>query len=263
MEIEFMNYRYNNELLNFCIKGKEINGLCGNDKKKLLDIIRLQKNFKGTIKINNQEISKEELYIYKNKINYIPEELDNVSFFQNVYDLMLYEIKKRNLILKNPEKKIKDSMRIVGLDPIVLTKGIEVLSTSEKKHLQLAICLLSNPDLIIIESPFKFLDIKNEKKIMILLQKIKEQYNKTILFVSDDMNELYKYTTNLLIFKNDKMLAQGPTTEIFQRVDFLKRNRIEIPEIVMVTYLAKKKKNIKLEYHKDIRDIIKDIYKHV
>ena len=48
-----------------------------------------------------------------------------------------------------------------------------------------------------------------------------------------------------------------------QREDFLKKNRINITKIVEFTYLAKKKKNIKIDYHKDVRDIIKDIYKHV
>ena len=43
----------------------------------------------------------------------------------------------------------------------------------------------------------------------------------------------------------------------------MKRNKIDIPEIIEFTYLAKKQKNVKIDYHKDIRDIIKDIYKHV
>ena len=40
-------------------------------------------------------------------------------------------------------------------------------------------------------------------------------------------------------------------------------NKFSIPEIIEFTYLAKKKKSVKIDYHKDIRDIIKDIYKHV
>ena len=44
---------------------------------------------------------------------------------------------------------------------------------------------------------------------------------------------------------------------------FLKRNKFDIPDIVMFTYKAKKDKKVKIDYHQDIRDIIKDIYKHV
>ena len=42
----------------------------------------------------------------------------------------------------------------------------------------------------------------------------------------------------------------------------MKENVIPMPYITKVTYLAKNKK-VKLTYHKDVRDIIKDIYKHV
>ena len=43
----------------------------------------------------------------------------------------------------------------------------------------------------------------------------------------------------------------------------MKKNRVNIPEIVEFTYQAKKEKKAKIDYHRDIRDLIKDIYKHV
>ena len=176
---------------------------------------------------------------------------------------MDYEIKRKNIKLKNREKKIYDSLLIVGLDESYLTRQINTLSTSEVKIVQLAVTLLSNPEVLIIDDIFKFLDKVWEKKIIMLLQKIKEQYNKTIVLASEDSEALYKYTTNLIVFKNDKIIATGNTEEIMQRVDFFKKNRISIPKIVEFTYLAKKIKNVKIDYHKDVRDIIKDIYKHV
>ena len=44
--------------------------------------------------------------------------------------------------------------------------------------------------------------------------------------------------------------------------EIIKDKIVPIPYISEVTYLAKNKK-VKLSYHKDVRDIIKDIYKHV
>ena len=92
---------------------------------------------------------------------------------------------------------------------------------------------------------------------------MREQYNKKIIFVSDDVNMLYKYTDQLFIVKNNKIIAEGRPLDIFKRISFLKKHSIEIPEIIDFTYLAQNKKNAKIDYHKDIRDIIKDIYKHV
>ena len=87
--------------------------------------------------------------------------------------------------------------------------------------------------------------------------------NKTIIFLSDDETMLYKYTDYLIVMKNKKVIAEGKPLDIFKKVSYLKKNSIEIPEIVEITVLAKNKKGINIDYHKDVRDIIKDIYKHV
>ena len=105
--------------------------------------------------------------------------------------------------------------------------------------------------------------MKNEKRIVMLLNKMKDQYQKTIIIVSNNTDKIYKYTSHLIIFKNEKILIEGNTINIYIKIPFLTKNKIEIPEIVEFTYLANKQKNANLEYHKDIRDIIKDIYKHV
>lgn len=263
MELIFKDYQYYGELLNFTIKSELINGITGKDKDKLIEIINLKRNYKGHILINNQELIKKNLELYKKKINIIPIKLEYEPFLENVYQLMEYEIRRKKIKLKNPEKKIIDSLKIVSLDIQMLERTVYSLSSSERKILQLAISLLSNPDIIVMQEPFRNLDIKTEKKVMSLLQKIKEQYKKTIVLVSDDSSILYKYTNHLIVFRNNKIIVEGSTNDIFQRVDFLKRNKVSVPEIVEFTYLAKKRKNVKIDYHKDIRDIIKDIYKHV
>ena len=91
---------------------------------------------------------------------------------------------------------------------------------------------------------------------------IKEKYNKTIIFITNNSEILYKYADYVVIIKNNKVISNGKK-EIFEDVDLLTTNGVSIPEIVEFTYKAKKKYNIKIDYHNDIRDIIKDIYKHV
>ena len=232
MEIEFIDYKYNENELSFTIKDKEINGILGKDYHDLVNIIKLKKDYHGTVNVNGYKLSKEEIIKYNRKISIVPYEFEYNSFCETVCDLMKYEIKRKNIKLKNSEKKIKDSLVIVGLDEVLLDRKINTLSISEQKIVQLAISLISNPEVIIIEDIFKCLDKNWEKKIIMLLQKIKEQYSKTIVLASDTSEEIYKYTTNLIIFKNDKILATGNTYEIMQRVDFLKKNRISIPKIV-------------------------------
>ena len=185
-----------------------------------------------------------------------------ISFKDTIIDRMIYEIERRNLEVKDYKKKIKDSLKIVGLD-IELERSINTLSYSEKKLLQIAIELLENPDTLIFIEPFRGLDLFNIKKLMRLFRKLIDKYNKTIIFISDNSDILYKNTDYILVYKNNKLIKQGETKKVFEDVEFWKKNKINIPEIVDFTYLVKTKYNVKIDYHRDIRDIIKDIYKHV
>lgn len=260
MEIKFKDYELNKELISFTIKEGEITGITGNSKEELENIIYLKNNHKGKITINRK--SNININEYKNKISILKKDMLNKYFQRKVYEVMYYEIKRRGLILKNPRKKILDSLKIVNLDYSYLNRDISSLSKSEKKLIELAIVLISNPEVLVIEEPFLGFDMKQEKELLFLYQKMKEKYEKTIVFISDDTTMLYKYTDYMIIAKNNKIIAEDTTSNVFQRVDFLKKNSIEVPDIVLITYLAKKK-NVKIDYHKDIRDIIKDIYKHV
>ena len=223
------------------IKEKTITGIITDTKEDIIESIK------------NKSIQ---------KIVVVKEDYLSSNFLIKVYEYMYYEIRRKRLILKNPKKKIDDSLRIVGLDNSYLNRNINSLSSSEKILVILAISLLSNPDIIILDDIFKYFDRVNEKRLSILLEKIRDLYGKTIILINDDNEILYKYTSKLIIKKNN-LFIEGDTNKLFQRVDFLHKNNIKVPEIIELTHLIKKKKKVKLEYHKDVRDILKDIYKHV
>ena len=227
-----------NKLL-FNIQNNEVNGLITDNKELIIDL--LKEKDKASI------IQEDFLYNY----------LDIT-----INDYMNGEIERKSLVLRDKEKKIKDSLRIVGLNRIDINRNVITLSESEKKLLQIAISLLSNPDILVFEEPFLKLDLKNQKKLMLFFQKIKDKFNKTIIFITNNSNILYKYADYIVIIKNNKAIVEG-TKKVLEDVQNLKKNDILVPEIVLFTYKAKEKYNVKIDYHNDIRDIIKDIYKHV
>lgn len=260
MEIKFIDYEYKDKTITLSFDSSKIYGITGKNVVDLLPIISLKEINKGQIAINGNKVTKDNINEYRKKIALI---ITLNSTHQCVYNIMTEFIQRNNLVIKDPLKKIKDSLKIVELDENILTKKIYELSTSEKKLLLFAINLLSNPEMIIIYEPFKCLDKQNEKKLTMIIQRLREQFKKTIVIVSEDSNALYKYTNEMIFMKNAEVLLTGKTDEVYLRVDYLKKNKIDIPEIVEFTYIAKKEKNVKIDYHKDVRDIIKDIYKHI
>ena len=74
---------------------------------------------------------------------------------------------------------------------------------------------------------------------------------------------LYENTENIIFAEEDEIKKVANTNDFFKDIDYLKENKIDIPDSIEFIYLVEKKKEIKLTYYKDVRDILKDIYKHV
>lgn len=262
MEIKFNKFSLNNNEIDLEITSSDITAVSTNNKELFLKLISLNLPIKGEITVDSKKITDDTVYLYKRKIS-IVNTYQAISYIKTVLEYMNYIIVSKNLKIKNPNKKIIDSLKIVGLDEKYLLRELNTLSNSEKELIQIAISLLSNPEVIIITEQFSKLDLKNQKKIYQLLLRLKEQYHKVIIVLSNNANILYKYCTKGIIIKNEKVISSGNIKDVYCKVDTLKRNKINIPKIVEFTYKAQKQKKVKIDYHKDIRDIIKDIYKHV
>ena len=253
MEIKISNFKLFNDVI----------GIFDEDNY----FINLVKNIsfnEKTISINGKKLTGFQKRRFLNKIKIIDKEIDDSLLSLNVYQYMRYDIIDNLLNLKDYKKKIYDSLSIVGLKSLNLNKKVIELSSCEKKLLQFATALLSNPDIIIFDCFFEVFDIKLRKKISNLLSQLVERYKKVVILCSNQGEFIYKYTNYSIVIKDGKRLIDGKTEDVFtNNVRLLIDNGFDVPEIIMFSYKANLIKNAKLNYHKDCRDLIKDIYKKV
>ena len=253
MEIKISNFKLFNDVI----------GIFDEDNY----FINLVKNIsfnEKTISINGKKLTSFQKRRFLNKIKIIDKEIDDSLLSLNVYQYMRYDIIDNLLNLKDYKKKIYDSLSIVGLKNLNLKKKVIELSSCEKKLLQFATALLSNPDIIIFDCFFEIFDIKLRKKISNLLSQLVERYKKVVILCSNQGEFIYKYTNYSIVIKDGKRLIDGKTEDVFtNNVRLLIDNGFDVPEIIMFSYKANLIKNAKLNYHKDCRDLIKDIYKKV
>ena len=161
------------------------------------------------------------------------------------------------------DKKIKDSLRIVGLKVDILDRRISTLTGSELKLLQFALAFLSNPKVILLDEPFRGLDLNARKKLIRIINRLKDKFAKTIVIYSNNPNYLYQYTNYLFVLYKNKIILNGKTRDIFFDHDEFSLYKIKRPDIVEFILLVKDKKNIKLPRRSDVKDLIKDIYWNV
>lgn len=156
---------------------------------------------------------------------------------------------------------VNEIIQIFDYDSSFLDRKIDSLSLMEKILLNLFRNLSFNTQIIVFMDFFKGFDISMEKKI---IEMFKYLVNKKyiVILVADDIDRLYKYG-DYSVISNKTTIKYGKTEDIYSNVDTLLKLKLEVPTLSYITYKAKKDKDVKLFYSKDVRDIIKDVYKHV
>ena len=156
--------------------------------------------------------------------------------------------------IETENKMFSEYLKLLNID---INK--KYLSHSERKLLNYYKMIESNSKIMIIDEPYLDLD-SNERKIIdrILKKLVKEK--KTVIIGSKDINIIYAICKKILVINDNSLLYNN--VDCLTDIKFLKKNNLEIPKIVEFIEFAKEK-NIKIPYSKDIRDLIKDVYRNV
>lgn len=90
------------------------------------------------------------------------------------------------------------------------------LSGGQKQRTALARMLATDPDLILLDEPFTAMDSHLKEGLRLELIRILDMYDKTVILVSHDRDEIYQMCEYLILLDDGRVIAQGNTDELFE-----------------------------------------------
>ena len=188
------------ENVNFNLEKGKIYGLVGangSGKSTLLKIILGLYKSKGKVYINGYDVKKN----FKEAISKVSGVVDYVSLYEffnakeNLrYFAYLYDV---------PVKRVDEVLDIVKLDGND-RKLVRYYSLGMKQKLGIAISLLKDPDILILDEPTNGLDPKSISELRSTLKSFKD---KTIIISSHLISEIEKLSSDIL-FINKKTVSR-------------------------------------------------------
>lgn len=119
----------------------------------------------------------------------------------------------RILLGIDDSKLIPDLLEFVGLHNLGHKKAKD-FSLGMKQRLMIAIALMGNPELLILDEPMNGLDPSGIKEVRELLVKLNRERNLTIIISSHILEELSKITTRYGIIHEGKMVDEFTAEEL-------------------------------------------------
>ncbi len=104
-------------------------------------------------------------------------------------------------------------LEIVGLENNK-KKKVKKFSLGMKQRLGIAIALLNNPDLVVLDEPINALDPVGIMEMRNLFKQIKEEQGTSFLISSHNLSELYHVADNYIIIDNGNIKKQVSQNEI-------------------------------------------------
>lgn len=180
---------------------------------------------------------------------------------RNTFFLGSTVLEEIGLFNSYPELSIvSDVIKLLDLPSNFLDKKVNKLSMTEKIYLNILRNISKLEEIIIFDNIFIGLDLNNQKKIIKLINYLKNNY--IVFITSEDVNVLYKLG-DFSIISSKRTIRFDTCEKIYTNVKDLIKLKLDVPVLSYITYKAKEEKNVTLFYRKDVRDTIKDIYKHV
>lgn len=99
-------------------------------------------------------------------------------------------------------------------------RQISELSGGQQQRLFLARALVQGTDVLLLDEPFSGIDVSTEKILISLLKDLRNQ-GKTIFIVHHDLSSASEYF-DWLIMLNTRLIAAGPTKEVFHKDHLLR-----------------------------------------
>ncbi len=154
------------------------------------------------------------------KIGYVPQRFNVTKDFPlTVHEFLRFKE-------KDP-KRIYSSLEAVGFRGEVynykkiLKKMLGTLSGGELQRVLIAFGILGDPQVLLFDEPTSGIDISGEETIYSFIHRLKKEKNLTIIFISHELQIVYKYADIVLCLNKEKVCF-GPPREVIDKENLQK-----------------------------------------
>jgi len=227
ISFENVSLSYGNRLIldniNFKINEGEIFGMLGPNgvgKSTIFNLITgLIKPDGGQIKINNTNVLDFPIYLRtkKFKVGYVPQYggfFSDLTLYQNLKAIAEIVINEKSI----EENKINELISKFELENLRNIKA-KFLSGGQKKKLVIALSLLSDPSVLLLDECFAALDVLTIKMLQEIIVNLQNEKKITICICDHQARDLLACVDVAMILSNCKIIAEGSPADLVNNIE--------------------------------------------
>ena len=211
------------ENINFEINKGEIFGMLGPNgvgKSTIFNLVTgLISPEKGSIFIGGEKVNEYPIFLRttKFKIGYVPQ------YGGYFYDLTLFENLKAvgEILIKNSRDRIEKINFLTSKFDLESIRDIKAkfLSGGQKKKCVIALALLSEPKVLLLDECFAALDVLTIKMLQEIIVNLQQENKITICICDHQARDLLAVVDSAMILSNCKIIAQDTPSNLVKNIN--------------------------------------------
>ena len=166
----------------------------------------------------------------------------------------------KNFGLENPEELAKEALKKVGISEELYEESPFSLSGGQMRRVAIAGILASNPEVLIFDEPTVGLDPLGKKELLSLLKTLNEEYHKTIILITHDMEVVGSVSKRMVVLDEGEIVFDGDKDSLFRNEGVVKAHSLDYPNSVKILKDLKEKLGLDInEYQYTIEDAYQEL----
>ncbi|MBW2060332.1 MAG: ATP-binding cassette domain-containing protein [Deltaproteobacteria bacterium] len=116
---------------------------------------------------------------------------------------------------KDYKEKVQELFRMVELDPDMMERYPHEFSGGQRQRIGIARALAVRPSLIVCDEPVSALDVSIQAQIIDLLERLREEFNLTYLFIAHDLSVVRHISERVAVMYLGKLVEITNSDELY------------------------------------------------
>lgn len=139
--------------------------------------------------------------------------------------------KNQGLSEEEIDQRVKEAAAFVRLEPELMEKSPFELSGGQKRRAAIAGVIAMRPEVLILDEPASGLDPIGRNTVFSGLLEYREKTGATVIIVSHSMEDMARYSDDIIVMNGGRLAMAGSKAEIFSRSEALCLMGLDIPQV--------------------------------
>jgi len=179
---------------------------------------------KGTVRIGEVVLSKKTVRELRRRIGFLFQNPDDQLFMPTVFEDVAFGPLNLDWPTEDVEQgamRALEQVKCLGLKD----RPPHKLSEGQKRSVCIASVIVMDPDILVMDEPSSNLDPRSRRQLIQLLR----TFQHTKIIATHDLDMVLELCDRTIILNDGRVVADGPTTELFSDERLLEGNGLEQP----------------------------------